>query len=229
MPNWHFVVPDLNPVPPIVTRVPPACGPFVGRRLETRGPAPAAAHQTEQSQAGYAAFAARSCQAGAASSTNIDQGQPATDSPQNVVASTNKTSAESKTVAQQRAGRVAAPPSCSHEGILVEQLRRRTADDISAGAAPRAQEPALCYTNTLPTHRPARVWASWLGYPFLLDGLGHRNIKSIVAQIEPIIGEIMVVFTFVMFHSLPNRLCSTCPTAWGGGRAVGCDNMLKHL
>lgn len=39
MPNWHLVVPVLKPVPTTVTRVPPACGPFVGWRLETRGPA----------------------------------------------------------------------------------------------------------------------------------------------------------------------------------------------
>ena len=38
-PNWHFVVPVLKPMPASVTRVPPACGPFVGLRLETRGPA----------------------------------------------------------------------------------------------------------------------------------------------------------------------------------------------
>jgi len=40
-PNWHFVVPDLKPVPTTVTRVPPICGPFVGCSFETRGPASA--------------------------------------------------------------------------------------------------------------------------------------------------------------------------------------------
>ena len=155
-------------------------------------------------KAGYAAFAARSCKASAASSTKIAQVQPATNSPQNVVASTNKTSAESNTAQRQRAGRVAAPPSCSHEGTLAEQLRRRTAEDISAGATPRAQEPSLCYTDTLCPHS-SRVWASWLGYPIVRDGLRSRNKYPVVGRTDrSVIGEIHRLCV----HIGHGRLCS---------------------
>ena len=62
-------MPDRNPVPPTVTRVPPACGPFVGSRLETRGPAAAARTKAMHSRTELETTAGRTREHKHASST----------------------------------------------------------------------------------------------------------------------------------------------------------------